>query len=177
MNSKAKLLSTSLKSTPFELTLTFTDIELLTFGVVHDIVFSSIKLAGIECTPKEQARTPEFSKFVPFMMTRVPPELGPFAGLIEIGTTVALYIYERLPTKCSPSADTAISTRPGFTAGGTSVHKMSLEESQMAREFKKPMRQLKRGVLTKLLPTTDNVLPPLEGPFVGTTDKSCNSGV
>jgi len=103
-------------------------------------------------------------KFVPVIVTTVPPEVEPEIGLKEVAVGAAEPTNVYAPPAVPPGVVTVRTANPADFAGATTVSWVA-ELTVNAVAGVPP--KLTEDVLSKLVPVTITVLPPLTGPVFG----------
>src|SRR5438445_225859 len=133
-----------------------------------------------DTTVKEVAAVPpKFTavarvKFVPVMVTALPPAVGPAVGEAEVtvGRATKVYWSAEPVADVPPGVTTVMSTVPADSAGATAV---ILVADTTVKEVAAVPPKLTAVARVKLVPVMVTVFPPAVGPAVG--EPACTVGV
>jgi hypothetical protein len=131
---------------------------------VIEVRLVTVKLAAA-VPPNVTAITPV--KFLPAMMTLVPPAVGPLFGETEATVGAPMKVKASLAVPEPPVAVTPTSTVPAICAGVTAVIDVALVTVKLAAGN---LPNVTAVVPVKPLPVIVTVVPPSVGPLFGETE-------
>jgi len=156
---------TRLPLCPFTVTVTVTA-PTLPAGVVAVIVVAFTTVTPVAAAPPNVTVAPA-AKFVPVMVTAVPPAVGPLFGLtlLTVGTTAYVYPFARLPL-CDPTLVTVTVTAPALPAGVVAVIVVAFTTTTFVAD---PLPNVTVAPDAKFVPVIVTAVPPAVVPVFGLT--------
>src|ERR1700744_2733489 len=106
-------------------------------------------------------------KFVPVMVTVVPPAIGPLAGLADVTVGTPAYVYTPVPVPLPPGVVTTTSTAPAACAGVVAVMEVAL---LTVTDVAAVPPNVTAVAPVKFVPVMVTVVPPAIGPLAGLAD-------
>jgi hypothetical protein len=134
-------------------------------GGVVAVIWVALTTVNVgAATPSKVTAVAPVTKFVPTIITVVPPGVRPYAGVILVMVGIAVYVYAFVPVAVPPGVVITMVTNPNAWAGAVAVICVSLTTVRAVAAVPPRVTPV---VPIRFVPVIVTLLPPAIGPAPG----------